>query len=102
MRRYTEEENLKIIKKISENPSNLSRCFEELAVELGRTPIAIKYRWYQVLSLREESKANTIFFTLGKKRKLLNRKVERKDSKIKGQKENGNKWRSFIKMLFNK
>lgn len=102
MRRYTEEENLKIIKKISENPSNLSKCFEELSIELGRTPQAIKTKWYQCLSLREESKANTVFFTLGKKRKLLNRKVERGDSKIKSQKENGNKWRSFIKMLFNK
>lgn len=102
MRRYTEEEDLKIIKKVNENPLNLTQCFKELAIELGRTPGAIHYRWYRVLSVREESKANTVFFTLGKKRKLLNRKIERGDSKIKSQKENGNKWKSFIKMLFNK
>lgn len=64
LRKWTEDEEKVVISKIEENPNNLRKAFREVSLEIGRTPAAIEYRWYQG-GLRERS--GKLFMTYGKK-----------------------------------
>lgn len=47
LRKWTEDEEKVVISKIEENPNNSQKAFREVSLEIGRTPAAIEYRWYQ-------------------------------------------------------
>lgn len=48
--RYTKEENLIILSRVSANPSNLSQAFRECAQELNRSVGSVSTHYYQVLA----------------------------------------------------
>ena len=50
--RYTPEEDLIIISKIKEYPTNLTHAFEEAALILNRDKRAVNFRWYNTLKKR--------------------------------------------------
>jgi hypothetical protein len=50
MGRYDSIDDSIIRNHIVENPDNLSQAFERAGLELGRTPEAIRSRWYKKLS----------------------------------------------------
>lgn len=99
LRKWTEDEEKVVISKIEENPNNLQRAFREASLEIGRTPAAIGYRWYQG-GLREGS--GKLFMTYGRKGTLnSNRKnvsSKTSDNTIRTRKS---KWRGILDILFN-
>lgn len=71
MKRYTPREDKLIRETIKKHPENLQKCFRTLATQLNRSPEAIGFRWYAVLS-----KESTPCFMLQSSHKTLkNRKV---------------------------
>lgn len=68
-KRYSPQELIIIKKLVSENPNNLSKAFNEAALELGRTKMAISIKWYTELS-----KTNTAFVIYSKECYNINRK----------------------------
>lgn len=81
LRKWTEDEEKVVISKIEENPNNLQKAFREASLEIGRTPAAIEYRWYQ-RGLRD--------------RKNVSSKTS--DNTIRTRKS---KWRRILDILFN-
>lgn len=49
-RKWTAEEDERLLRQIKSFPQNLSRCFIIVAEEIGRTPQAVQSHWYTVLS----------------------------------------------------
>lgn len=70
-RRYTIEEDNKILDKVGTNYYNLQKAFRELAIEMNRNPASVSNRWYHVLSRNNTS---PIFMTYGKTVSTENRK----------------------------
>lgn len=94
LRKWTEDEEKVVISKIEENPNNLQKAFREASLEIGRTPAAIEYRWYQG--------GLKLFMTYGRKGTLnSNRKnvsSKTSDNTIRTRKS---KWRRILDILFN-
>lgn len=68
-KRYSSQDLLLIKKLVSENPGNLTKAFNNAALELGRTPKAISLQWYFTLS-----KTNTAFIIYTKESHTINKK----------------------------
>lgn len=94
-KRYTEEEDSRIIEVISNNPHNLTDCFKLLSAELGRSCKSIHNRWYNTLRKRE-----ACFITYGKSTVSTNSKVIKKSSKVQSKKVKLNLWQRILKILF--
>ena len=71
VRRWTVEEDTRLLEQIRMFPHNLSRCFIIVAEVLDRTPTACAARWYTKLS---KDPANAVFVTISARHKTLNRK----------------------------
>ena len=92
IRRYTEDEEQRIIRQAKAFPQNLRRGFKIVAEELDRTPGAISNHWYTVTSKRPEA---VCFFTASEKHVSKNRKNGMGD-------EIGTSiWRRFLNILRN-
>lgn len=70
-RKWTTEEDEVLIRKVKEHPQNLTRCFISVSLSIDRTPSAVAYHWYAVVSKRPNS---TCFFTASPKHISRNRK----------------------------
>lgn len=54
MKRFTEEEDIIIIREVKKCPSNLSKAFQEAANKLSnRTEAAVTGRWYNTLRAKQ-------------------------------------------------
>lgn len=95
-RRFTKEEDLVIFSKISENPWNIKKCFQELSGELERSEASVRNRWYGTISRRNaDNSTNVAFMTYGKKGAGINKKNILKPKKIKQ-----SKWRRILDIIF--
>lgn len=71
VKRWTAEEDRRLLQQIRVFPQNLSKCFTIVAEVLDRTPTACAARWYTKLS---KDPSNTVFLTVSEKHKVFNRK----------------------------
>jgi hypothetical protein len=101
LRKWTEDEEKVIISKIEEDPNNLQRAFREASLEIGRTPTAIEYRWYQG-GLRERSGKFFMAYrrkgTLNSNRKNVSSNTS--DNTINTIRTRKSKWRRVLDILF--
>lgn len=70
-RKWTEEEDQRLLQQVRTFPQNLSKCFLIVAEVTGRTPGAVVNHWYTVVSKKPNS---TCFFTASSKHISRNRK----------------------------
>ena len=49
MRKWTPEEEREILRTAADNPDHLRKAFQDLSIEIGRSPDAIVTRYYNVL-----------------------------------------------------
>lgn len=89
-RRWTNEEDQRILRHVRAYPQNLHRCFLMVAEELGRTEGAVANRWYSSLSKKPEA---LCFFTASPKHVSRNRKNGM------GVESNNNIWRRLMAVI---
>lgn len=53
-RRWTDNEDQRLIRQVMAYPQNLNKCFMMVAEETGRTKQAVSAHWYSVLSKKPE------------------------------------------------
>lgn len=70
-KRWTEEEDQRLIRHIMAFPQNLNLCFIAVAEETGRTKSAVASHWYSVVSKKPEVYC---FFTASSSHVCRNRK----------------------------
>ena len=70
-KRWTEEEEQRLIMQVTVFPQNLNRCFVIVSEVIGRSSSAVAAHWYAVTSKRPDVKC---FFTASSKHIALNRK----------------------------
>lgn len=77
-KKWTKEEDDRLIKAVSENSGNIQQVFRMLAEELGRTRGAVEIRWYGVLNNPNHPKyrGTACFITISRKKRLINNKIE--------------------------
>lgn len=73
MKRYSAKEDRIILNEIKKSPENLIKAFQNASDKIGRTPRAIKQRWYCVIS-KDDGIGAVTFMTLSSKKVLTNRK----------------------------
>ena len=56
-KRWSKEEDTKLLKQVKAFPQNLSKCFMTIAETTGRTPKAVANRWYSHLQKDSTAKA---------------------------------------------
>ena len=71
IKRWTPEEDRRLLQQIRVFPQNLSKCFIIVGEVLDRTPTACAARWSTKLS---KDPSNAIFLTVSEKHKVVNRK----------------------------
>ena len=70
-KKWTAEEDARLIEQVKAFPQNLSQCFLIVSEITGRTPAAVAFHWYSVLSKRPDV---TCFFTASPRHISKNRK----------------------------
>jgi hypothetical protein len=70
-RKWTQEEESRLLRQVRAFPQNLHKCFVIVSEELDRTPGAVANHWYTVTSKRSDS---LCFFTASEKYVSKNRK----------------------------
>lgn len=70
-RRWTEEEDARLLRQVRTFPQNLHKCFLMVSEETGRTPTAVQAHWYAVVSKKPEA---LCFFTASPHHISKNRK----------------------------
>ena len=70
-KRWTDEEDRRLLQQIRVFPQNLSKCFTIVSEVIGRTPTACAARWYTKLS---KDPSNAMFLTISEKHRVINRK----------------------------
>lgn len=71
IRRWTKEEDERLLRQITAFPQNLNKCFMIVAEETGRSKGAVSAHWYQSLSKKPDVMC---FFTASQKHISRNRK----------------------------
>lgn len=89
-KKWTEEEEQRLIKQVTVFPQNLNRCFIIVSEVIGRSPSAVAAHWYAVTSKRPDVKC---FFTASSKHIALNRKNG------EGIPSNESIWRRLIRIV---
>ena len=90
MRRWTNEEDQRILRQVRAFPQNLHKCFMIVSEEIGRTEGAVANHWYSSLSKKPEA---LCFFTASPKHVSKNRKNGM------GVESNGNIWRRLMAVI---
>lgn len=70
-KKWTEEEEQRLIRQVRAFPQNLNKCFLIVSEEIERTPAAVASHWYSVTSKRPDV---LCFFTASAKHVAKNRK----------------------------
>lgn len=91
-RKWTEEEDKRLLQQVRIFPQNLSKCFMIVAEVIDRSPGAVANHWYTVLSKRPDV---TCFFTASPKHIAKNRKNG------KGVESNKSIWKRLLSIIRN-
>ena len=91
-RRWSVEEDLRLVKQIRVFPQNLHKCFMIVGEELGRSDKAVASHWYTKVSQNPEYMC---FFTASPKHVSKNRKNGM------GVKSNASIWRRLLNVIKN-
>lgn len=70
-KRWTPEEEQRVMRQVRAFPQNLNKCFLLVSEEIGRTPTAVSTHWYTKLS---KDPRNTCFFWASSDNVTKNRK----------------------------
>lgn len=89
-KRWTAEEDARLLRQVEAFPQNLHKCFIIVSEEIGRTPQGVQAHWYSVLSKKPQA---LCFFTASKHHVSKNRKNGM------GVSTNGSVWRRFMAIL---
>ena len=89
-RKWTKEEDERLVRQIKAFPQNLSKCFMIVSEEIGRTEGACAGRWYTKLSKEPH---NLCFFTASPQHVSRNRKNG------EGVANNRSVWRRLVTVL---
>lgn len=89
-RRWTRQEDDRLLRQVRTFPQNLHRCFVIVAEETGRTEGAVANHWYTVVSKKPEA---LCFFTASPRHVSKNRKNGM------GVTSNGNIWRRLLAVI---
>lgn len=89
-RRWTRQEDDRLLRQVRTFPQNLHRCFVIVAEETGRTEGAVANHWYTVVSKKPEA---LCFFTASPRHVSKNRKNGM------GITSNGNIWRRLLAVI---
>ena len=89
-KRWTRQEDLRLIRQVQAFPQNLHKCFLMVAEELGRTESGVAGRWYGHVS---QDPQNMCFFTASPKHVSRNRKNGM------GEESNSTIWRKLKAVL---
>lgn len=89
-RRWTRQEDDRLLRQVRTFPQNLHRCFVIVAEETGRTEGAVANHWYTVVSKKPEA---LCFFTASPRHVSKNRKNGM------GTISNGNIWRRLLAVI---
>ena len=89
-RKWTEQEDARLLRQVKAFPQNLHKCFVIVAEETGRTEGGVAGRWYTVLSKKPEA---LCFFTASPKHVSKNRKNG------VGVESNGSIWRRLMSII---
>ena len=92
LRRWTADEDNRLIRHVKARPQNLKYCFMIVAEEIGRTPTAVSAHWYSVTSKKPEV---LCFFTASPHHISRNRKNGM------GESSNGSVWRRLLSAIRN-
>lgn len=90
MRRWTSEEDARLLRQVRAFPQNLHKCFLIVSEEIGRTDKAVAAHWYSSLSKKPDAMC---FFTASPKHVSKNRKNGM------GVESNGNIWRRLMTVI---
>ena len=90
MRRWTSEEEARLLRQVRAFPQNLHKCFLIVSEQIGRTPQAVQAHWYAVTSKKPDA---LCFFTASPKHVSKNRKNGM------GVESNGNIWRRLMAVI---
>lgn len=71
MKKWTSQEDERLLRQVRTFPQNLTKCFLIVAEEIDRTPSAVASHWYTVLSKKPDSLS---FFTASPVHVSKNRK----------------------------
>lgn len=88
-KRWTKEEDDRLLRQIKAFPGNLSKCFLIVSEEIGRTPAACAAHWYSSLSKKTE----IAFFAASARNIIKNRKNG------KGVESNPSIWRRLLRVI---
>lgn len=91
-RKWTEEEERRLLQQVRTFPQNLSKCFLIVSEVIGRSPKAVEQHWYTVVSKRPDV---TCFFTASPKHIARNRKNG------KGVESNRSIWQRLLSIIRN-
>ena len=92
-RKWTQQEDERLIRQVRAFPHNLSKCFLTVSEEIGRTDKAVAAHWYQKLSKSERLQRDPLFFTASSRSISKNRKNSM------GQESNPGIWRRLLTVL---
>lgn len=97
-RKWTAEENNKVINAVKRHPENLQYCFYTLSKKLNRTPAGISYQYYNVIkpSLSAE---DPIIFTGSPKKIVPNSKVVSRNKKTSKFSIVKAKWKKILEII---
>ena len=91
-RRWTDEEENRLIQQVRTFPQNLTKCFFIVSEVIGRSPKAVEQHWYTVTSKRTDV---TCFFTASPRQVSKNRK------NCKGETCNRSIWHRLLAVIRN-
>lgn len=89
-KKWTRQEDERLLRQVKAFPQNLHRCFMIVAEELGRTESAVSGHWYTSLSKRPDVMC---FFTASPKHVSKNRKNGM------GMESNSSIWRALVNAI---
>ena len=96
-KRWTIEEERVLIDQITRNANNITEAFRRTSRLIDRTEAACLYRWYQVISKRENT--SVCFVTVSQKTKNVNRKIVASNTYDNTEKTTISWWRRFLSFL---
>ena len=97
-RRWTAEENNKIIEAVKRHPENLQYCFYTLSKKLDRTPQSISKQYYTVIRPNIPAE-DPIIFTGSPKRIVPNTKIVKRGKESNKLSILKAKWKRILKII---